>query len=977
VNLVSAGAGAPAPAADPVVTGYTAVLAEVLAVDTVDPDAHVFDDLGADSMVMARFCARVRKRDDLPAVSIKDVYQHPTVRALATALAPPPAAPVADPVRTGLAEVLADVLQVESVAPDAHVFEDLGADSMVMARFCARVRKRDDLPAVSIKDVYANPTVRRLASAVVADVAGPAPEAAAAQAPVPTEVAHRASSGEYALTGVLQLLIFMGYTYLASIFFTWSFRWVSAGDGSLVDVYLRSVVAGGTTFLTVCTLPILVKWVLIGRWTPRQIPVWSPGYLRFWLVRTMVMSNPLVLFAGSPIYNLYLRALGAKVGRGAVVFTRHPPVCSDLITIGDGTVVRKDTFLNGYRAHAGWIQTGPVTLGKNAFVGDKAVLDICTSVGDGAQLGHASGLHAGMSVPAGERWHGSPAQPTTTDYQRLEPARCSTWRRAGYGTAQLLAALLVYLPLSFGGVTMILTTQPRLAALLDPGPLALRTASFWQFALVVSLVVFFGGIVVRYLFVAAVARVLSFALKPDELYPLYGFRYSVHRTVLHFSNSKFFNALLGDSSYVVGYLRSIGYKLRGVVQTGSNFGNDVKHEVPTLNSVGRGTVIASGIAFLNAEYTSTSFKVSRTSIGPNNFLGNDIVYPSGGRTGDNCLLATKVLVPIDGEVREGVGLLGSPAFEIPRSVARDSKFIQMAHDEEFPRRLAAKNRYNLRTIGLFLLARWAYFYVLTVVSLTVFDGLDELGAWALSLATVGTMLFSLFYFTLLERASTRFRGSRPKHCSIYTKEFWQSERFFKFCARVGVHRIAAGTPFASVLWRMAGVRLGKRLFDDGHNLVEKNIVTIGDDVTLNAGSNTQCHSQEDYAFKADATTIGSGCTVGVAAFVHYGVTMGDGSVLAADSFLMKGEEVPAGARWGGNPARELRDGEYHVPFPAIPAPAPRAELGAHDDARTGQDTLTVEEFMELFGNDGEAPAIPVPRRSGRHRASGRHLAGSR
>jgi hypothetical protein len=33
--------------------------------------------------------------------------------------------------------------------------------------------------------------------------------------------------------------------------------------------------------------------------------------------------------------------------------------------------------------------------------------------------------------------------------------------------------------------------------------------------------------------------------------------------------------------------------------------------------------------------------------------------------------------------------------------------------------------------------------------------------------------------------------------------------------------------------------------------------------------------------------------------------------------------------------------------------------------------------MELFGNDGEAPAIPGPRRSGRHRASGRHLAGSR
>ena len=39
--------------------------------------------------------------------------------------------------------------------------------------------------------------------------------------------------------------------------------------------------------------------------------------------------------------------------------------------------------------------------------------------------------------------------------------------------------------------------------------------------------------------------------------------------------------------------------------------------------------------------------------------------------------------------------------------------------------------------------------------------------------------------------------------------------------------------------------------------------------------------------------------------VHYGVTMGDGAVLAPDSFLMKGEEIPQHARWGGNPAREM------------------------------------------------------------------------
>ncbi|MDT7651427.1 MAG: hypothetical protein QOI36_2833, partial [Pseudonocardiales bacterium] len=84
-------------------------------------------------------------------------------------------------------------------------------------------------------------------------------------------------------------------------------------------------------------------------------------------------------------------------------------------------------------------------------------------------------------------------------------------------------------------------------------------------------------------------------------------------------------------------------------------------------------------------------------------------------------------------------------------------------------------------------------------------------------------------------------------------------------------------------------------------------VSIGDDCTLNAGSIIQAHSQEDGAFKSDRIRIGAGCTLGVGAFVHYGVTLGDGAVLASDAFLMKGEEMPQHARWGGNPARAMGD----------------------------------------------------------------------
>jgi hypothetical protein len=60
------------------------------------------------------------------------------------------------------------------------------------------------------------------------------------------------------------------------------------------------------------------------------------------------------------------------------------------------------------------------------FVGEKTVLDINTSLGDGAQLGHTSSLHTGQAVPGGERWHGSRAQGTEVDYRAVDATQCGT-----------------------------------------------------------------------------------------------------------------------------------------------------------------------------------------------------------------------------------------------------------------------------------------------------------------------------------------------------------------------------------------------------------------------------------------------------------------------------------------------------------------------------------------------------------------------
>ncbi|MFE4992510.1 Pls/PosA family non-ribosomal peptide synthetase [Streptomyces mirabilis] len=829
-----------------------------------------------------------------------------------------------------LADVLAGVVRVEQVPVDSHFFNDLGADSLVMAQFCARVRKRGDMPAVSMKDIYRHPTIRSLAIALVD--AAPAP-AAAPTAPVPSpsaeapspartptdvrvsaegtaraEAQAAARTRRYIVCGVLQFLIFLGYSCLVALAVEEGHQWISAGSG-LFDLYLRSVLLAGAGFLGLCALPIVVKWTLVGRWRSGEFPLWGMAYLRFWVVKTLIRTSPVRLFAGSPLYVLYLRALGARIGKGVTILSHTIPVCTDLLTVGEGTIIRKDVLLSCYRAHAGVIQTGPVTLGSNVLVSEHTVLDIDTSMGDGAQLGHASSLHTGQVVPAGERRHGSPAQPTEVDYRRVAPADCRTAKRTAYGVAQLLSLLTVYLPLALGGVTALLTGLPQLQTLLNPQSMA--SPAFYVDALIASVVLLFGSLLAALLVVGTVPRLLSRALKPGKVYPLYGFHYGIQRAIVVMTNRKSLTTLFGDSSGIVHYLRYLGYDLSRVEQTGSNFGTELQHENPYLSSVGTGTMIADGLSIMNADFSSTSFRVSRTSIGPHNFLGNRIAYPAQGRTGDNCLLATKVMVPIDGPVREGVGLLGSPSFEIPRTVMRDNRFNHLETGDELRRRLAAKNRHNAATAGLYLLARLIHLFVITLITMGAVDLYPSFGALAIALASVLTLTYTVVHFALVERASTGFKPQKPLYCSIYEPSFWRHERFWKMAS---VHYIQAfdGTPFKNVIWRLLGARIGKRVFDDGCFFPERTLVTIGDDSTLNAGTVVQCHSQEDGAFKSDRSALGNGCTLGVGAFVHYGVTIADGAALAPDSFLMKGEEIPSHAQWGGNPAREMPDHKTQV-----------------------------------------------------------------
>src|SRR5690606_31274909 len=158
---------------------------------------------------------------------------------------------------------------------------------------------------------------------------------------------------------------------------------------------------------------------------------------------------------------------------------------------------------------------------------------------DGGQLGHCSALLPGGRIPPGERWHGSPAQPTDVDYRRVASARCGQVRRFAYGLVQLLTVVFLA-PLAVAATVEVATTLPWTAELLAAGHDNLASWSFYVEVLAISLVVFYGGLPLGLAVVLTVPRLLGLLVRPDRVHPLYGIQYYLHRVIRRMTNVRLF-----------------------------------------------------------------------------------------------------------------------------------------------------------------------------------------------------------------------------------------------------------------------------------------------------------------------------------------------------------------------------------------------------------------------------------------------------
>ncbi|MGZ5390787.1 MAG: Pls/PosA family non-ribosomal peptide synthetase [Mycobacterium sp.] len=182
--------------------------------------------------------------------------------------------------------------------------------------------------------------------------------------------------------------------------------------------WLWSALAGGVVLLTAGAIAggiaVLAKWVVVGRIRAIEHPLWSAFVWRNEVSDTFVETVAAPWFAraatGTPVMNLWLRALGASIGRGVWCETYWLPE-ADLVTLGKGSTVNRGCVVQTHLFHDRIMRMDTVVLEEGSTLGPHCVALPAARIGAGATVGPASLVMRGDEVPPSTRWLGNPIAP--------------------------------------------------------------------------------------------------------------------------------------------------------------------------------------------------------------------------------------------------------------------------------------------------------------------------------------------------------------------------------------------------------------------------------------------------------------------------------------------------------------------------------------------------------------------------------------
>jgi len=208
-------------------------------------------------------------------------------------------------------------------------------------------------------------------------------------------------------------LIPMIVTFAIGVAVLFTLQWLAVEVG-----WAWTVLAGGVVLLVAGALAggiaVIAKWLVVGHIRAIEHPLWSSFVWRNEVSDTFVETVAAPWFAraasGTPVMNLWLRALGAKIGRGVWCETYWLPE-ADLVTLEKGATVNRGCVVQTHLFHDRIMRMDTVVLEAGSTLGTHCVALPAARIGAGATVGPASLVMRGDEVPPSTRWQGNPIAP--------------------------------------------------------------------------------------------------------------------------------------------------------------------------------------------------------------------------------------------------------------------------------------------------------------------------------------------------------------------------------------------------------------------------------------------------------------------------------------------------------------------------------------------------------------------------------------
>lgn len=816
-------------------------------------------------------------------------------------------APANDTERAVAAAIASALGRSGAISVTDDFFDDLSLNSLTIAISISRMRLNDATRAATVRLAYEHRSVRAMADALLflaqraRTIDAPALGESTPHTQSRTTAAHTIEGVARpklatAMQSAFLLLLLLASSQLLWIPHAGSFlgETIQTGVVGAVLVAALSVASFALYALLVTLLLVATKWILIGRYRAKCVRAWSFWHVRHWMVTRVSAMVPWEIFEALGLAPVLLRALGARIGARVHIHrgVRLTDGGWDLITLEDDATLGQDASLRIIELEAGCLVLAPIIMRRGSTLETRAGLS------PGAELGTHSIVRALSNLGRGTRedhsiLDGIPAtRLTKAPAIAVVDAPRSEWLR-------LPCAILLI------GVIMMALLLPWGIALELCGLRLDSSMQQWLFRSESSLFPSLRGLAL--LALATVAASIATVFIQTLLVRALG---KAPRGA--FSLSSFASLRMAMQAAMV---EAAGKWLSGTILwpmwlnlAGARIGrgceiSTVTGVVPSTIHIGAETFFADGIYLGGPSLHAGTASIEPVVLGESCFIGNHAVLPAGTR------IARETLVGIstrgDGLPDEsGSSWFGHPLFRLPRREIVEAA-REVTHDPSSLRRI---NRWCWE-LARFLLPIGPLFVAL------VWYRVMELAEQSLSMLTfrlIALPLGVLCAFMILASAVLALKWMLVGRVKPGQHPLWSC-----WCSRWDFLYVAwgmwaavpltflEGTLLLVMYLRLMGCRIGRRaLLGSGFShVVDPDMLHFGDDVSVQALF--QAHTFEDRVLKIDHVHIRDGATVGANTVLLYGADVGERTIVAPHSVVMKREVLLSDSVYEGVPTQAV------------------------------------------------------------------------